>query len=61
VAVAQRPRDGLDQVRRRVEPEGDRVADVQVPDAGAGGLDPLRLTRQLFGLMAAVLEKEGAQ
>ena len=32
VAVAQRPLDGGDQMRRRLEAEGDRIADVEVAD-----------------------------
>ena len=43
VSVAQRPFDGGDEVRRRVETESDRIADVQIPHALAAGFDPLRL------------------
>ena len=42
VAVAQRALDGLDQMRRRLEIERDRVADVEVSHAHAGRFDPLR-------------------
>ena len=42
VAVAHRPLDRGDQVRRRLEAEGDRIADVEIPDARAGRLDLLR-------------------
>ena len=43
VSVAQRPLDRSDEVRRRFEPEGHRIADIQVADAPAAGLDPVRL------------------
>ena len=42
VAVAHRALDRVDQVRRRLEPEGDRIADVEIADPRAGGLDFLR-------------------
>ena len=43
VAVAHRAFDGLDEVERGVEAEGDGVADVQIADTLPGRLDPLRL------------------
>ena len=42
VAVAHRPLDRGDEVRRRLEAEGDRIADVEVADARARRLDLLR-------------------
>jgi hypothetical protein len=43
VAVAHRALDRLDHVRRRLEPEGNRVADIEVADLLAGRLDLSRL------------------
>ena len=42
VPVAQRPLHSGNQVRRRVEPESHRVADVQVAHTPSAGFDPLR-------------------
>ena len=42
VAVAHRALDRGDEMRRRLEAEGDRIADVEVAHARAGGLDLLR-------------------
>ena len=39
VPVAHRPLDRLDQVRRRLEAEDDRVADIEIADVPAGGLN----------------------
>ena len=47
VAVAHRPFDRGDQVRRRLETKGDRIADVQVADPRAGGLDFLRFRNDI--------------
>ena len=44
VAVAHRARHRLDQVCRRFEPEGDRVADIEIADAGACRLNFLGLS-----------------
>ena len=43
VPVPHRALDGLDHVRRRPEPEGDRIADIEVADFPAGGFDFPRL------------------
>jgi hypothetical protein len=43
MALAHRPGDRLDQVRRRQEPELVGVADIQIPHTLAGRLDLLRL------------------
>jgi hypothetical protein len=43
VAVAHRAGHRLDQMRRRLEPEGDRVADIEIADAGACRLNFLGL------------------
>ena len=43
MTVAHRAIDRFDQMRRRLEPERDRVADIEVANLGPGGLDALRL------------------
>ena len=40
--IVERPLNRIDEMRRCLEPEGDGIADVQVADFLAGGLDPLR-------------------
>src|SRR5205823_870685 len=47
VAVAQRALHRCDKMRRRMEPESNRIADVQIADAGTGRFDPLRLSHDV--------------
>ena len=42
MAVAHRPLDGLDEVRRGLESERDWIADIQISDAPCRGFDRLR-------------------
>ena len=42
VSVPQGPLDRLNHVRRRLEPEFDRIADIEVPDFPPGGFDLVR-------------------
>jgi hypothetical protein len=59
VAVAHRARHRLDQVCRRFEPEGDRVADIEIADAGACRLNFLGLSDDIPNSVGKAVNARG--
>jgi hypothetical protein len=59
VTVAHRALDGLDEMRRRVEPERHRVADVEVPDTDALRLDRSCLRHDLANGVGEAVHPRG--
>ena len=59
MAVTHRARRSLDQMRRRAEPEGDWVADIQVPDTSPLSLDRLRLGDDVANRVGEAVDSPG--